>query len=276
MPTEVTLPLHEQLLKIMFLENPKKPKAMSPEDLLWKIDNPEITERQIKEVCEWLVYKKKCQRSFGKYIMDRYTFLEQKNLYYNLLGKDSQLESTNFNSSKTLRSKNTDNPSTKDTLNHPYSKNPSVQRTSKVSYKTLFLFLCTISLGLLSYQIALLLEQDNSSFPETTSLETYGNTPIYKPKNIQISGETNYNTQVQKSIANAFLQQNKINGYYAKLLKNQEQKIDSIRHTKDQEIQFLKTQISRNKNSNPALIRNLIFCNLIVAAMFIIGTFFRH
>ncbi len=75
------IPLHEVVLKVMFLENTERAAEMTSQDILWKIENPEISERQVREVLEWLVHHKKVSYYAGKYNLDRYEFLEIKQNY---------------------------------------------------------------------------------------------------------------------------------------------------------------------------------------------------
>ena len=75
-PTE--LPIHEVILKIMFKEDKEKPIGLTASDVLWKIDNPEISERHIREVLDWLVRENRVKLYLEKYSLDRYEFLDQK------------------------------------------------------------------------------------------------------------------------------------------------------------------------------------------------------
>ncbi len=81
MSVSTDLPIHEVILKIMYFEDREKPIELSPADILWKIDNPEITERYVREVLNWLVREKKVKSYLDKYSLDRHEFLEQKAKY---------------------------------------------------------------------------------------------------------------------------------------------------------------------------------------------------
>jgi|GEM_PF-3018927 len=78
MNTSTDLPIHEVILKIMYNEGRDKPKELKVEDILWKIDNPEITERYVREVLNWLVREKRVEVYLDKYSLDRIEFLAQK------------------------------------------------------------------------------------------------------------------------------------------------------------------------------------------------------
>lgn len=78
MSKRTDLPIHEVILKIMYKEDKEKPIGVSASDVLWKIDNPEITERYVREVLDWLVRENKVTSYLDKYSLDRHEFLEQK------------------------------------------------------------------------------------------------------------------------------------------------------------------------------------------------------
>lgn len=78
MSTPTELPIHEVVLKIMYNTSREKPVGLTAADVLWKIDNPEITERYIREVLDWLVRQKRVELYLDKYSLDRYEFLEQR------------------------------------------------------------------------------------------------------------------------------------------------------------------------------------------------------
>ncbi|MEM0940698.1 MAG: DUF5457 domain-containing protein [Bacteroidota bacterium] len=71
-------PLHEIVLEVMFKISPSKPVGVSVSDVFWGIDIPELTEREVKEVMEWLVHKRQITRYIDKYHLDRPAYLELK------------------------------------------------------------------------------------------------------------------------------------------------------------------------------------------------------
>ncbi|MCT4663709.1 MAG: DUF5457 domain-containing protein [Flavobacteriales bacterium] len=71
-------PLHEIVLDILYFQNTERATEMKPIDVLWKIDNPEISERQIREVLDWLVRQRDVEVYAGKYSLNRAAFLELK------------------------------------------------------------------------------------------------------------------------------------------------------------------------------------------------------
>lgn len=73
------IPLHETVLKIMYDASREKPEEMTPNDVFWKTSDPAISERNIAEVLTWLVSQRKVDHFAGKYSLDRFEFLEQKN-----------------------------------------------------------------------------------------------------------------------------------------------------------------------------------------------------
>ncbi len=74
-------PLHEVILDIMYFKNTDKPVPFSAEDIFWQIKDPNISERQITEVLDWLVVNKKAEKRFGKYQIDKYEFIDLSNKY---------------------------------------------------------------------------------------------------------------------------------------------------------------------------------------------------
>jgi len=78
--TKTDLPLHDVVLTIMFDGNEEKPVPFTSENILWRIDNPEISERDVKEVLDWLVIQRRVKYHIGQYTMDRYEFLDQKEI----------------------------------------------------------------------------------------------------------------------------------------------------------------------------------------------------
>lgn len=73
------IPLHEVVLEIMFNANPDKPEELTATDIFWKTNDPAISERQIVEVLNWLVSHGRVEHLTGKYSLDRFEFIDQKN-----------------------------------------------------------------------------------------------------------------------------------------------------------------------------------------------------
>lgn len=76
--TEEEVPLHEVVLKVMFEVNKEKPQEMTASDVFWKMSDPALSERQVTEVLNWLVHKRRLEHFAGKYSLDRFEFLDQK------------------------------------------------------------------------------------------------------------------------------------------------------------------------------------------------------
>ena len=143
MSSITNLPLHEVVLKIMFFENMEKAAQMKAEDVLWKIDNPEISERQVRDVLDWLVHQKKAELYLGKYSIDRVEFLEQKELYEaSLIALEKNPNSKNKTTSKkTTKS----SPKRRKTF---YINPPKVAR---YKYQIYLLILGVLALAYLTY-----------------------------------------------------------------------------------------------------------------------------
>ncbi len=61
-------PLHEVILDIMYFKDTEKPFAFTSEDIFWQMKDPNISERQIIEVLDWLVVQKKEKWSQKRWI----------------------------------------------------------------------------------------------------------------------------------------------------------------------------------------------------------------
>ncbi|CAA0239570.1 DUF5457 domain-containing protein [Tenacibaculum maritimum] len=85
-------PLHEVVLDIMFFADTEKPMAFTPEDVFWRMKDPDISERQIKEVLNWLVTGKKVVQRFGKYQIDKYEFVDMATKYEKEIQKKQKEE----------------------------------------------------------------------------------------------------------------------------------------------------------------------------------------
>lgn len=77
--TQEELPLHEVVLKLMFEFNKEKPAELTSTDIFWKISDPSLNELQITQVLNWLVNEKRLVLFAGKYALDRFEFLDQRN-----------------------------------------------------------------------------------------------------------------------------------------------------------------------------------------------------
>ena len=72
------IPLHEIVLDILYHEDVTKPKPMATEEVLWKVENPDIALYHVKAVLEWLRLRGELEYRFSKYLLTEATFLELK------------------------------------------------------------------------------------------------------------------------------------------------------------------------------------------------------
>lgn len=74
-------PLHEIVLRVVYLANPERPLTLSTDDVFWKVEQPHMSPVKLKEVLEWLVRKGDMEKDLGKYILSRPKFFELKKEY---------------------------------------------------------------------------------------------------------------------------------------------------------------------------------------------------
>ncbi len=191
------LPLHEVVLKIMYLENVHKAAEMAPKDVLWRINNPEISERQIREVLDWLVLHKKVNLYLGKYSLDRITFLEQNELYEaSIKYDDAKMKTTNRGNSPKMYYV---------TPIKPTNESPLI----KVSKALLLIFgLLAIAYSTYSYwqiQHPVEMSPEENIEPAWTAKTLGGH------KNLYVSDSEEYDEKARNAISYSFFRQNAIN-----------------------------------------------------------------
>lgn len=193
-------PLHEVILDIMFFKDTDKPASFTAEDIFWQMKDPDISERQIKEVLDWLVRKKKAEQRFGKYQIDKYEFVDMANKYEQ--EEPIEEDSKNHNEIKIVKKVAIQKSKPKPQL----KKSSNLYVVNFLYYTTLvFLFFLLIFTG---YTIL------NKPSNLIESIKLSREKP-YKPSNLYISvkgdfSEELYKTQV-KDISYSFIQQNKTN-----------------------------------------------------------------
>ncbi len=97
----VEQPLHEKVLDILYNKSAEKPTWISVEEMLWSIPDPTLTERQVREVLDWLVYHKRAVCEFGKYQIDRIEFIERGETLVSVIDKEIAGKTTKKPSSTT-------------------------------------------------------------------------------------------------------------------------------------------------------------------------------
>jgi len=71
-------PLHEIVLSVMYEINKEKPVELSATDVFYKMSDPNLNQRQINQVLDWLVNEKRLEKFSDLYSLDRFEFLDQR------------------------------------------------------------------------------------------------------------------------------------------------------------------------------------------------------
>jgi hypothetical protein len=233
----------------------EKAAEMKPEDVLWRIDNPEISERQVREVLNWLVKQKKVALYLGKYSIDRIEFLEQKELYEASISSDN-----------TIKPKGNNIPKRKPTKRKTFYVNPPKRTFYK--YQVYILVITILTLGYLSYTFLDL----EYSFEPSKTLNTHSETStavISERNKLYVSDDELYTESAKKAISYSFYRQNSINKLNVKELNRLQFAIDSIRKLNKTEMRTLQTELQTSISHSNTLIKKLLYCNIIVMALFL-------
>ncbi|WP_196892310.1 DUF5457 domain-containing protein [Aureivirga marina] len=245
-------PLHEVVLRIMFHQNKKKAEYMSVNDILWKIDNPDIAERQIKEVLDWLVHHRKVEVYLGKYCLDRVEFLEQKKFYEDNIDLDSNVdvdldvESPNF-----------------------YIEDSRKPRNNKRILFWIFIGIYIVgiffSFNSLNSFSGLYSRKEND-----TILKNEIKTKI---PSLYISSDTVYSVKSVKDIRRAFYRQNKTNEKFQSQIDNFQVQVDSVLNKynkllllQEQKIELLEQKEEKQKSFFLGF--QIFICLLLIIAFF--------
>ncbi len=251
-PTE--LPIHEVILKIMFKEDKEKPIGLTSGDILWKIDNPEISERYVREVLDWLVREKKVKLYLNKYSLDRYEFLDQK-----------------------AKNEEDDDELATDTT---FYINPPKKKTKAIRNKTI-LFSGILVLLYITY-LFYKMNRDYEVFSKeivTTSIKN----PTLPIKRLYLSEEkenTGENKMDQKfnDISFSFSRQNNNNKNIKKELQRLNKTIDSLQKQHQVKLNKIQKQVAISINNNitftNALLQKIMIGNFIFI-LIIVLTFFK-
>lgn len=249
MSVTTELPLHEVILKIMYNEDREKPKALSPKDILWKIDNPEITERYVREVLDWLVRERKVSMYLDKYSLDRYEFLEQKT-------KNKDIEEE--------EEKEGNNTAT-------FYIKPPQKKIKSIRNKIIF-FIGVISILFMTYLFTNM-KRDYELSTKEISYKSVVNNPLninklYLSNSDKLSFDKKFN-----DVSYSFTRQNINNENIRKELIRLYSTIDNLQKEHQKELNTIQKRIDRNINNNNqhtnSLIYKLIICNFIFLSIII-------
>lgn len=260
--TNTEEPLHEVILKVMYLENPEKAAEMKASDILWKIDNPEISERHINEALEWMVHKKMVTRYIGKYSIDRIEFLRLKELY-------SSTPSSQKDRAKKTKTKAVPTPAP-----HTfYVTPPSATKKSTPVFITVIFIIAIGALSYLSYTLI------NFQFKADTVNYDNLETTTYKvenPRKLYISTSKRYNDSAKNAISNSFYRQNAINSQNIEEFNYLHKKIDSLQMAQLETASHIQKTFSEANNKYNALINKILWCNALIVLLIIYVYFSRY
>lgn len=263
MSTVTNLPLHEVVLKIMFQENIEKAAQMTASDVLWKIDNPEISERKIREVLDWLVRQKKVELYLGKYSIDRIEFLEQKELH----------QATLTNSKKPPQTKVKSLPKKRVAKQKTFYVNPP--KIKHYKYNTYILVSGLLLFGYLTYTF---LSLNYKLTPSKTLLEQQKSIVKTRsnPKQLYVSKDNTYTENEKKAISYSFARQNNINNSNIKNYNTLQFTIDSITNAHKTEMKFLQKELQNSTNRSNSIIKKIMYCNVFVILLVLFLYFKRR
>ncbi len=250
MNINTNLPLHEVVLQIMFFEDVEKATSMSTEDVLWRIDNPEISERQVKEVLDWLVRQKKVEYYLGKYSIDRLEFLAQKERHQVAAKKTDKGQAN-----KKVKA-----------IPPTYYINNTKTKPSK--YRTYIFAICLLVLGYITFTLFHL----NQTFTASTQLKTSAKTTLFssigKIRGLYTSKDEDYTENSRNAIYYSFIRQNKINQTNKEKINALQRTVDSITKAHLNEIHTLEGYLETNITTSNTLIKYLIYVNIITIFVF--------
>ncbi len=247
MSKRTDLPIHEVILKIMYKEDKEKPIGLTAGDVLWKIDNPEITERYVREVLDWLVRENKVKLYLDKYSLDRYEFLEQK-------AKDDELT----------------------TENTTFYIEPPKKKISGIRNK-IILFSGILALLYITYLYSQMRRNYELSRKEIPTISITEKQETLK--NLYLSEKTEKTIDDKfNDISSSFSRQNsnnrKINSKITKLYTI----IDTLQKQHQIRLNTIQKQVDSNINNDimytNSLLQKIMICNFIFLAIIIL-TFFR-
>lgn len=215
------IPLHELVITAMYNASKEKAAEFTPSDVLWRLDDPDLNEKQIAEVLDWLVKERRVNSHLGKYTLDRYEFLEQKKIEQNAIELANK-------------------------------KDPLLTETVKNPKKWVNALLLIISISTFSYTSYLFStlnyeqETKDTEYDKLDSVNKSSSEKI-KLKRLYLSGEEEPETFLP-SIASSFRRQNANNKMLLSELQRIEQKIDSLQILNKTRSSRLDQEITKKAN----------------------------
>ncbi|WP_214984121.1 DUF5457 domain-containing protein [Tenacibaculum dicentrarchi] len=253
MSTSTDLPIHEVILKIMYNADREKPMGLTTSDILWKIDNPEITERYVREVSDWLVRERKVKLYLDKYSLDRHEFLEQK-------------------------AKSEEEKDEEEVLavgNETFYIKPSNKKIKNIRSK-IFFFAGAFVLCFITYLYINMLRDY-----EVTTKEIVISSVLKKQvvlKNIFLSSDEDNENKKIEEISYLFSRQNKNNNNIQFEIARLYNVIDSLQQQQQSQLNIIQKKIDKNLNKSinytNEILHNIILCNILFLII-IVFTFFK-
>lgn len=100
---EMDKPLHEIILELFYFESKGRPCELTKKDILWKLKDPGISEYQMEEVLNWMVYHKKLNENLGTYSLDRFELIDLEEKFKNkILYQEEKQEPVFFTNYNTI------------------------------------------------------------------------------------------------------------------------------------------------------------------------------
>ena len=253
MSTSTELPIHDVILKIMYNANREKPVGLTAGDVLWKIDNPEITERYVREVLDWLVREKRIQLYLDKYSLDRYEFLDQKAKYQEE-EKDEVIE----------------------TKNETYYIKPSRKKIKNIKSTILF-FLGVLAICSVTYLFTKM-ERDYVVTTKLINSKTIVNQQV-PSKRLFLSTNTEENiTKKIEDISYLFSRQHSNNKNLQQEIASLYKITDSLQKQQRSRMNTMQKQLDKSINENVsytnAVLQKIVFGNIIFL-LIMFFTFFK-
>jgi len=260
MSSKITeLPLHEVVLKIMFHEDIEKAASMKAEDILWRIDNPEITQRKVTEVLNWLIHKKRVDLYLGKYTINRIEFLELKKIYgvplLNIEKQNSKIKESFYIT--------------------PLKKDKKNKLPIYFFLLIAFVF-CYISYTFLDLKHQFKIDEDLNKESIITPKKIPKQRKLYFSKgNLFKRNDSSAIAQV-KSINHSFERQNTINNLYIKSINDINYRSDSLYKAQRNEIHKLQLALNNSSKLSDLFVNKIILSNFIIIILFVILLYKKH
>lgn len=248
-------PIHEVILQIMYFENTERAVEMSPADILWRIDNPEISERYVTEVLDWMVRQQMVTQYLGKYTLDRIEFLKQKEIYS--LVKELSPH------------KNREQPAQKPPRSTFFITAPAtkaeLKKRKRINMALYGLFATLIlTLGYITYTLSGYMNVVNG-MPEVINIgaNTASGTES-KIRKLYTSSSREYDETARNAIRYSFVRQNNINKETAEKILSLGSRSDSLHFVQEKQLFDIMRQVEDLGTTHNDFANKVLICNVII------------